>query len=182
MAATRPNRYGIAPVSLYAAFPSRIAPMGFLIGRGRNARETYPETPRASASSGGVWTLYTPAFDNSAHDASLGDGDLAGTYIVEGKTCRIQLALTWGSTSTSGTAPVFVPMPPGVTLDPSRMAVSAALGDPITPVVATGLLNGSPIAVSADFIFDSGEYITTAPLSTLQAGSVVFLSAEFPIV
>jgi len=153
-----------------------------VIGHGRYARAVYPVAPRPSASVGGAWALYTPGFDNANHDASIGNGELTGTFIVQGKTCRIQLSLTWGTTSTSGSAPVFVPVPPGVTPDFTVMATCAALGGaPITPVVATGDLNGSPIAISADFALIGGDYVTAAPLSTLAPGSVVFLSAEFPI-
>lgn len=152
---------------------------------GQRRGEAYPTAPRtSSAGGGGAWTLYTPAFDSTSHDADIGNGELTGTYLIPPgvKTCKIQLALTWGDTSNAGTGSILVPLPPGVTPDFSLMATCLALGNaPVSPVVATGSINGSPIAISADFVQIAGQFVTSAPINTLEAGSIVFLSAEFPI-
>jgi hypothetical protein len=92
--------------------------MGHVIGHGRY-RDTYPERPSAPADVIGAPVRYTPAFQSTNGDASLGtDGRSSGTYQVIGRQLTLNWAWFFGTAGvTVGTGDLLVPLPPGFTVD-----------------------------------------------------------------
>lgn len=51
----------------------------------------------------GVWTSYTPTWGNTGTANTLGNGSITGKWThLGGKTYRVKIALSWGSTTASG--------------------------------------------------------------------------------
>ncbi|MDJ0461548.1 hypothetical protein [Streptomyces sp. H27-C3] len=58
-----------------------------------------------------AWTAYTPVWSAVTTDPVLGNGTLAGRYLKVGKTCKVNLILTLGSTSTFGAGDLRLSLP-----------------------------------------------------------------------
>jgi len=63
------------------------------------ARKKYVDDKAGSI---GLWNNFTPTWNSSASNPSLGNGAIYGRYTVIGKTCHYSLGLHWGSTTTGG--------------------------------------------------------------------------------
>ena len=49
------------------------------------------------------WTTFTPTWTSTGTTPAIGNGTLAGRYLVVGKTVFVRVFLLWGSTTSSGT-------------------------------------------------------------------------------
>jgi hypothetical protein len=63
-----------------------------------NSTNGYKEFARSVAS--GVWQAYTPTWNGSTSNGTIGNGSLSGRYAISGNTVFYEVALTIGSTST----------------------------------------------------------------------------------
>lgn len=59
----------------------------------------FPALPSADA---GTPVPYTPSWTNTGTANTLGNGTITGDYTIRGKVCFFRIALTFGSTTTSG--------------------------------------------------------------------------------
>ncbi|MFD5975573.1 hypothetical protein [Streptomyces bacillaris] len=80
-----------------------------------------------------AWTAYTPTWASSGTQPSLGNGTLAGRYMKIGRTVEVYIALTWGSTTTPGTA--------GYTLSLPFQAAASLPGGLTATCTTTGSVN-----------------------------------------
>lgn len=68
------------------------------------------------------WTVFTPTWVASAGAPAIGNGTLTGRYLQVGNTVHYTLQLTWGSTTTGGTATngwlIGLPIIPTVNTNP----------------------------------------------------------------
>lgn len=57
------------------------------------------------------WTSFTPTWTSTGTAPVLGNGTLTGRYRQNGKTVDVVIVLTWGSTTTGGTATWIISLP-----------------------------------------------------------------------
>ncbi len=81
----------------------------------------------AAFASTSSWTSYTPTWGNTGTANTLGNGTIAGFYLVVGKIVFYTIKLTWGSGTISGDGAWTFSMP--VTLSVVPMVGSARLHD-----------------------------------------------------
>ncbi|MET9506927.1 hypothetical protein ABZX62_00315 [Streptomyces flavidovirens] len=58
-----------------------------------------------------AWTAYTPTWTAATTNPSLGNGTLTGRYLKIGRTCKVLIVLTLGSTSTYGSGNLRLSLP-----------------------------------------------------------------------
>lgn len=61
------------------------------------------------------WSIYTPVLTASGTNPVLGNGGIAGRYMVLGKTVHLAVQILIGSTTQRGTGGWHVSLPPGLT-------------------------------------------------------------------
>ncbi|MET9517044.1 hypothetical protein [Streptomyces sp. NPDC002994] len=58
-----------------------------------------------------AWTSFTPTWTGATTNPSLGNGTLVGRYMKIGRTCKVSMILTIGSTSTFGSGNLRLSLP-----------------------------------------------------------------------
>lgn len=103
----------------------------------------------------GVWTAYTPTWASAGTQPAIGNGTIAGSYTLVGKTCHFIVTLTAGSTTTFGTG-------------------TWTFSLPVTAVSGTPVLGGC-------YLSDSGSPYpgVTRQASTTEAWAVTALPGGF---
>ncbi len=132
-----------------------------------------------SIPNGQEYTIYTPIFTGPGATA-LGNGTIAGTYLVTGKTCDIKIGFIMGGTTVIGGLLDF-PTPPGVTLDadgwPSIAAFTSEIaGCAVLDALGAGTYTAYPIF--AGQVFGTPYYNLGTP--ALNATDVVRISLSLP--
>lgn len=129
----------------------------------------------AAAAGLGAWTDYTPTWANGG-TTDVGNGTLTGRYkSLDANTYIIQIALTWGSTtSVTGTGPWTFTLPPGLTAITGRnQPLQAHILDSGTDNkvgVATLASGGTTIA---QVVPEGGNVVTgTAPMTWATGDSL----------
>ena len=61
-----------------------------------------------------AWTSYTPTFSAAGGGAAIGNGTITGFYKQRGKTIVGRASFTAGSTTTFGSADLWISVPPGL--------------------------------------------------------------------
>ncbi len=125
------------------------------------------------ASDLGVWTDYTPVWTSSGTAPAIGNGTLSGRYVLHGKTCHFTIALTFGSTTTTGSGSwsFGFPVTPSFTL-PTSFLLTGYLEDLAT--VGYGYLGARASSATEFYVqFSSG----TNGQSNIQGAAVPFTMA-----
>jgi len=93
---------------------------------------------------------YSPTFANLDSTATIGDGSITGVYKQDGDTLSFAIQVVAGTTTDYGTgSPILVPLPPGYTIDPSKLNPAvflAVLGVSVQGWQSNiaGVITGSP--------------------------------------
>ena len=124
-----------------------------------------------NASPVGNWTTYTPDW-TATSNPSIGNGTLTGFWRRIGDSVEIIVNLCPGTTTTFGSGPWVFGLPPGLTVDPTKL--SEVLGG-LGTVVGEAELYG-PVQLQGNTIVDSTSY---AGVHSIAAGGV-FTSATTP--
>lgn len=84
------------------------------------------------------WEEYTPVWSNTSSSPSIGNGVLEGRYRRIGDSVQVYIRLEYGSTTSGGTGTIwFFGLPPGLTVDNSKIGTQAAAPD-YSHVAGTG--------------------------------------------
>jgi hypothetical protein len=135
-----------------------------IIGRGRYATDTYPDRSNAIPAE----VRFTPAFQSTNGDASLGDSGIAsGSYAVIGKLLYVTGFFVFGTGVTVGTGALLLPFPPG--FSPSSVDNSATpkiggapgITESETQTITSGTLAGNPVCLPSVFILETDDVAGT---------------------
>lgn len=128
-------------------------------------------------------TVYAPVFDNPTADAMLGDGTYVGNYYVINGILIINLAIEWGTTTTIGTSPVNVPLPPGYNLsmvDFSKFMVLPSIF-PICQGLGVGVVGGFPAGAPGWGFNFFGFLVVAASVLPFAAGDLLSIEIQVPL-
>lgn len=128
-----------------------------------NVQDSHIADIRAQPGSGSVWSSYTPAFTSTGTPPSLGNGTAVGRYLQAGKTVHMQIAITFGSTSTFGTGNFRIGLP-GAAASAMEQRLSASVYNSSSDedMVGFGIIDASASVVK----------IKAPPTSSSDATSV----------
>lgn len=88
---------------------------------------------------GDPWTSYTPTWGGSTTNPVIGNGTIAGAYMLAGKLCHYRLLITMGSTTTYGSGYYTFTLP--TTSATGYSAFGAPLGTGFCLDTSAGTLN-----------------------------------------
>ncbi|MBK3542528.1 hypothetical protein [Streptomyces sp. MBT60] len=130
-----------------------------------------------------VWTPYTPVWTSSGTNPNIGNGTVVARYMKVGRTCRVVVRQTMGSTTTYGTGAYLWTLPftasSAATIDylgSARLTGSDAWFGQC--VASTGGTQFSPVFPASATNTRSATQSGTVP-ETLAAGHVLRMSLEY---
>lgn len=115
---------------------------------------------------------YTPTWTGSSVNPALGNGTLTGRYFKYGNRCKVEIALSIGSTTTLGTGEWFFSLP--FTTDSlagtngmavavhsgSYYTLASQCGTSVAKCYALSNASSSPVGAAAPFAWASGDTLT----------------------
>lgn len=126
---------------------------------------------------GDPWTAYSPTWGASGTAPAVGNGVLAGSHRIVGKTCDFRIELTMGSTTTygTGTYEFSLPITPAWRVH-SAVGVATVLDTSAGAVMSrTCTLRGTGVSVRDD----AGNAIGLGVPFTWATGDVVLMSGTY---
>lgn len=116
-----------------------------------------------------AWTAYTPTFRTAGGAVVLGNGTMAGRWLLVGKTVTFWAQLTIGSTTGLNTGQMIVNVPAAARATAELAGLHGIVNsgtrfDPLstTPASATEvtlIANGAVIAFNAPATFTTGNFV-----------------------
>lgn len=115
---------------------------------------------------------FTPTWSTSATQPSFGNADVRARYVVDGRTCKVRVYISFGSTSTFGTA-VWRFSIPIASLTTSYFTGSAYLGD------RAGIFLVKPTDGYGILILPAGGGASSTTPITWTSGSILSFEYEY---
>jgi hypothetical protein len=139
---------------------------------------------------GDAWTSYTPTWTSTGSAPAIGNGSLAGAYILAGKLCHFRASVTFGTTTTFGTGAYSIGLPTAAITSPfyvatlmgwlDRNAGSGANRYQIQARVTTAGTVAPLFYVSVGTTGQLSNVTNTAPVAlTATAGDVIHISGTY---
>lgn len=133
-----------------------------------------------AAAIGDPWTAYVPTWTASPTNPSIGNGSLAGSYRLIGKTLHGRIALTIGSTTTAGSGAYIFGLPVAARSADAGILITSVMRDASSGDRFMRLgykINANSIALTNE----AGTHVSAVGPFAWATGDTLFISYTYEI-
>lgn len=134
---------------------------------------------------GDPWIAYTPNWTAATTNPSIGNGSVAGAYILAGKLCHFRIIVSMGSTTAYGTGAYSLTLPANPYAYPIDFTGVAFVGSPNTSYPLWGLARTS--TTQLDLLADpttagaTWRLVTPTVPTTWASGNAISISGTYQV-